>query len=77
MICVDLVRLPPCNDGTGEICRSVIPEVGHAIEGRLLVEDVALCIHYNRAIYKVFNPVRSSSLVQRQVPVRPTDHVMI
>lgn len=56
---------------------SLLPEVGHAIESWLLVEDVTLCIHNNRAVYKVFNPVWSTSLVQRQVPVSPTHHIMI
>ncbi len=56
---------------------SLLPEVGHAIEGWLLVEDIMLCVHYNGAVYKVFNPVRSTSLVQRQVPVSPAHHIMI
>lgn len=55
----------------------LLPEVGHAVEGRLLVEDVTLCIHYHRAVDKVFNPVWPTSLVQRQVPVSPAHNIMI
>lgn len=55
----------------------LLPEVGHAVESWLLVEDITLSIHNNRAVYKVFNPVWSTSLVQHQVPVSPTHHIMI
>lgn len=51
--------------------------MGHAVESRLLVEDVALCVHNNGAVHIVFNPVWPTSLVQSQVPVRPTHHVII
>lgn len=56
---------------------ALLPEVGHAVESRLLVEDVALCIHDDGAVDVVFNPVRSSEVVQGQVPVRPAHHVMV
>lgn len=55
----------------------LLPKVGHAVESRLLVEDVALCVHNNGAVHKVFNPVWPTSLVQCQVPVCPTHHVII
>lgn len=80
----DLIRL--CNNGTGEKCHSVwktsrhsvaIPEVRHAVEVWLLVEDVPLSVHYDRAVHKVFNPVWPTTLVQSQVPVRPPHHMMI
>lgn len=56
---------------------SLIPEVGHAVEVWLLVEDITLRIHYNRAVHKVFNPVWPTSLVQHQIPVSPSHHIMI
>lgn len=56
---------------------SLLPKVGHAVESRLLVEDVAPCIHNNSAVHKVFNPVWPTSLVQCQVPVCPTHNVII
>lgn len=56
---------------------SLLPKVGHAVKSRLLVEDVALCVHNNRAVHKVLDPVWPSSLVQRQVPVCPTHYVIV
>lgn len=44
---------------------SLLPEVCHAIESRLLVENITLTVHNNRAVYKVFNPVWPTGLVQR------------
>ena len=55
----------------------VLPEMGDAVESRLLVEDVTLCIHDYRAVHKVFNPVWPTSLVQRQVPVSPAHDIVI
>ena len=56
---------------------SAVPEVGHAVEGGLLVEDVPLLVHYNRTVHVVLDPVWSSGGVQGQVPVRPAHNVMV
>lgn len=55
----------------------MVPEVGHAIEGWLLVEDVTVSIHYNGAVHKVLDPVWPTSLVQGQVPVSPALHIVV
>lgn len=56
---------------------ALLPEVGHAVESRLLVEDVALRIYDDGAVDVVFNPVRPTDVVQGQVPVRPAHHIMV
>lgn len=43
---------------------SLLPEVCHAIESGLLVENITLTVHNNRAVYEVFNPVWPTGLVQ-------------
>lgn len=55
----------------------VEPEVGHAVEGGLLVEDIFTCVHNNGAVHKVLNPAWPSILIKGQVPVCPACHIVI
>lgn len=47
------------------------------IKDRLLVEFVSFSINNNGSFDKVFNPVRSTLHVQRQIPIGPSDHPMV
>ena len=53
------------------------PEVGHTVEGGLLVEDVAAPVHDDGAVHKVLHPVGPPAQVQSQVPVSPARHIVV
>lgn len=55
----------------------MLPEVGHAVEGGLLVKDIFTLVNNDRAVHKVLHPVWPTTLIKSQVPICPACYIVI
>lgn len=72
-----LEQTSPANQNTTRSPRYELGEVPHGVVHRLLHEFVVLGENYDWSIDEVVSPVRSTASVQAEIPVDPTNDIIV